>query len=162
MDTGYTQDLSLEKYSDHCQFSKVNQGGGFQLVILGRKNNHFDGLSLLFLCQTYQFTSCFINWQCWTELKNTLKATGTVNSYLALKFKCRSCTFQKQFEIQLTKVNQVTCKKKERRLEVVTLSGRKERMKNLIACNLLGRELGPVGTDTWGSHELLLNQTKCI
>ena len=62
MDTGYTQDLSLEKYSDHCQFSKVNQGGGFQLVILGRKNNHFDGLSLLFLCQTYQFTSCFINW----------------------------------------------------------------------------------------------------
>ena len=35
-------------------------------------------------------------------------------------------------------------------------------MKNLIASNLLGRELGPVGTDTWGSHELLLNQTKCI
>lgn len=56
----------------------------------------------------------------------------------------------------------VRIKEKERRLEVATILGRKEKVKNLIASNLLGRELGPVGTDIRGSYELLLNQTKCI
>jgi hypothetical protein len=51
---------------------------------------------------------------------------------------------------------------KEKRLEVVTSLPRKAKVKNLIAGNLLVRELDPMGIDTWGSHELLLNQTKCI
>lgn len=58
----------------------------------------------------------------------------------------------------------VRIKERERRLEVVTSTSlsRKGKVKNLIAGNLLGRELDPMGTDTWGNHELLLNQTKCI
>lgn len=41
-------------------------------------------------------------------------------------------------------------------------SAGKGKVKNLIAGNLLGKELGLMGRDIWGSHELLFNQTKYI
>ena len=52
----------MERYN-HCLFADfgTNQGKVFQLVPLRGKKNHFDGFSLLFLCQTHQFVSLFIN-----------------------------------------------------------------------------------------------------
>lgn len=87
---------SMEKHSNHHWFSifGINQGKNFQLVVLGGGKNHSDGLSLLFLCQTCQFSShCFkmvvsdrvktnqpTNQPTTTKKKNTFKATGTENS----------------------------------------------------------------------------------